>query len=331
MDRIRVAIVGCGKIAATHLRALQAIEEAEIVAVADVDRAAAKRLAASAACPDYDDPQEMLERESPEIVCVCTPPADHPEVSIACLRNGAHVLCEKPFSIDTSSATRMVDAAERAGRFLTMASKFRFVEDVRKARELMEAGAVGKIVLCEIAFCGRADMRNRWQSDAHRSGGGVLIDNGSHAVDIIRYLLGPISRVQAQHCRKIQGLPVEDTSMIFVETVDGVWGRIDLSWSLEKDHDAYITLHGSEGMMIVGWKSSRYRRYGAERWVAFGAGYDKLGAFTEQHRNFIDCVRGRAAAVINAEDSLESVRVIEVAYWSSRSNKWLEVEECLTR
>jgi len=331
MDKIRIAIVGCGKIAGTHLQALQRIEEAQVVAVADIDNAAAQRLSAAARCSGYLDHEEMLERESPEIVCVCTPPADHPDVSVACLRNGAHVLCEKPFSIDTSSATRMVEAAERAGRFLTMASKFRFVEDVRKAKELIESGVVGKIVLCEIAFCGRADMRDRWQSDAHRSGGGVLIDNGSHAVDIIRYLLGPISRVQAQHCRKIQGLPVEDTSMIFVETVDGVWGRIDLSWSLEKDHDAYITLHGSEGMLMVGWKSSRYRRYEDGHWVQFGRGYDKLKAFTEQHRNFIDCVRGRAPAVINGEDSLESVRVIEVAYWSSRSNKWLEVEECLTR
>jgi len=331
MDSVRVAVVGCGRVAGTHLQALQRIEEAHVVAVADVDSVAAKRMGATAQCPDYNDHQEMLERESPEIVCVCTPPADHPELAVSCLRNGAHVLCEKPFSIDTSSATRMVDAAERAGRFLTMASKFRFVEDVRKAKALIESGAVGKIVLCEIAFCGRADMRNRWQSDAHRSGGGVLIDNGSHAVDIIRYLLGPISRVQAQHCRKIQGLPVEDTSMIFVETVDGVWGRIDLSWSLEKDHDAYITLHGSEGMLIVGWNSSRYRRYDDGHWVAFGRGYDKLAAFTEQHRNFIACVRGRGPSLINAEDSLESVRVIEVAYWSSRSNKWLEVEECLTR
>lgn len=331
MHKLRVAIVGGGRIAGVHLRALQSIEEAEVSAVADIDSDAAQKFAVAGHCRAYTDFKEMIDRETPEIVCVCTPPMSHPEVAIYALKGGAHVLCEKPFAIDNISAKRMVDTAQQCDRYLTMASKFRFVADVRKAKELVEAGLLGKIVLCEIAFCGRAEMRDRWPSDPRISGGGVLIDNGSHAVDMIRYLLGPISRVQAQHGRRVQGLAVEDTSMIFVETVDGVWGRIDLSWSIEKDQDAYISIHGSDGMLVVGWKSSRYRKYGSKEWIPFGNGYDKLAAFVEQHRNFIDCVRGCSVPVINMADSYESVRVIEVAYWSARSNKWLEVEECLTR
>lgn len=325
MAKTRVSLIGCGRIGTTHLQALKSIEEVEIAAVADENPEAAKAFAASANCPSYTDYKEMIDKVGPDVACVCTPPASHPEISIYALEHGAHVLCEKPFAIHTVCASRMVDAAEKAGRYLTMASKFRFVEDVSKAKELVEDGVLGHMVLAEIAFCGRADMRGRWPSDPAFSGGGVLIDNGSHAVDIIRYLLGPISRVQAQHGRNIQELPVEDTSMVFVETVDGVWGRIDLSWCIEKNHDAYICMHGDQGMLVVGWKSSRYRRYDSQEWVTFGNGYNKLDAFKRQHQNFVDSINGRAKPLINANDSYESVHVVEVAYRSSALSKWMEV------
>jgi predicted dehydrogenase len=325
MSKTKVALIGCGRIATTHLQALKTIEEVEFAGVADENPDAAASFAASAGCKPYTDFREMLDKENPEVVCVCTPPVTHPEIAIHALEHGSHVLCEKPFAIHTVCASKMVDAAEKAGRYLTMASKFRFVEDVSKAKELVEQGVLGRMVLAEVAFCGRADMHGRWNSDSALSGGGVLIDNGSHAVDIIRYLLGPVSRVQAQHGRNIQNLPVEDTSMVFVETTEGVWGRIDLSWSIEKNHDAYICMHGNEGMLVVGWKSSRYRRYDSQEWTTFGNGYNKLSAFTNQHKNFIDSIHGRAKPVINANDSFESVRVIEVAYRSSALNKWIEV------
>lgn len=326
MSRIRIAIIGCGRIATTHLQALQAIEEAEIVAVVDVSEKARKPFAATAGCPDYGDYRAMIEKEAPEIVCVCTPPVSHPEISIYALEHGCHVLCEKPFAINTICASRMVEAAKQSNRMITMASKFRFVDDVAAAKRLVQEGILGKMVLCEIAFCGRADMSGRWTSDPVVSGGGVLADNGSHAVDVVRYLLGPINRAQAQHARSVQNLPVEDTSMIFVETWDGVWGRIDLSWSIEKNDDAYVCIHGSKGMLVVGWKSSRYKQYKDKEWVNFGEGYNKLKAFIRQHENFIASIRGRAEPVINAKDSLESVRVVEMAYKSARANKWVEVE-----
>ena len=325
MTKTRIALVGCGRIATTHLQALKSIEEVQIAAVADENSQAADSFAKIADCEAFTDYREMIDKVQPEVVCVCTPPVSHPDISVYAMERGSHVLCEKPFAIHTICAAKMVEVAEKTGRYLTMASKFRFVEDVAKARELVEAGTLGKMILCEIAFCGRADMSSRWPSDPSVSGGGVLIDNGSHAVDIIRYLLGPIGRVQAQHGRSIQNLAVEDTSMVFVETKEGVWGRIDLSWCIEKDHDAYICMHGSEGMLVVGWKSSRYRLYGSSDWVTFGGGYNKLNAFARQHRNFIDSVHGTAKPVINATDSFESVHVIEVAYRSAALNKWVEV------
>jgi predicted dehydrogenase len=256
---------------------------------------------------------------------VCTPPAYHPEASLHALANGVHVLCEKPFAIDSQSAIRMINKAEEKHLLVTMASKFRFVDDIAKAKSIVEAGILGEVVLFEITFCNRVDVENNWPSNKEISGGGVLIDNGTHAVDIARFLVGPILRVQAQHGKQIQKIDVEDTAMLFIETRSGVWGRVDLSWSIHKDTDYYINIFGSKGMLSIGWKHSRYRQNEKNEWVTFGTGYNKLKAFVTQLKHFVECVQNKAKPIINSVDSFESVKVIEMAYESSKNNKWLDV------
>lgn len=324
--QVKVAVVGCGRAAQTHLQAISAIEEASLVAVADVNPITAESVSHQFACRFYTDHWKMLDEEELDIICVCTPPVSHSQISIDALSRGVHVLCEKPFAIDLEGARRMVEAADKHGVFITMASKYRFVDDIVKAKGIIESGILGDVVLCEITFCSRVDMQNRWPSNPEVSGGGVLIDNGTHAVDLARYLVGPIARVQALHGPRVQKIPVEDTSMLFFESFSGVWGRVDLSWRIHKESESYINVYGSDGTLYIGWKQSRYRQSERNNWVLFGTGYNKLDAFVKQYRHFIECARGRAKPIIDAVDSLESVRIIEIAYASSRMDKWMEVK-----
>lgn len=208
---------------------------------------------------------------------------------------------------------------------LTMASKFRYVDDVIRAKSIVTSGILGEIILFENAFTSRIDMSNRWNSDPAISGGGVLIDNGTHSVDIMRYFLGPIAEVQAVEGKRVQGLGVEDTVRIFIRTVDGVMGSIDLSWSLNKELESYIDIYGSRGTIRVGWRESKYRQSTSQDWVIFGKGYDKIQAFKRQIENFIKAIRGEETLLITAEEAIGSVEVVETAYRSLGTNNWISV------
>jgi predicted dehydrogenase len=168
-------------------------------------------------------------------------------------------------------------------------------------------------------------MSRRWNSDPGIAGGGVLIDNGTHTVDIVRYFLGPIDAVEASEGKRIQGLPVEDTARLFVRTVSGALASIDLSWSLNKQLESYIDIYGSNGVIRVGWRESKYRSGSSPDWIVFGSGYDKVRAFRRQVENFCRAVRGEEALLITAEDAMASVQVIEAAYRSARRDHWVAV------
>jgi predicted dehydrogenase len=206
----------------------------------------------------------MLEEVRPDAVSICTPPSAHAEITLEALARGVHVLCEKPFAITLPDAKKMLNAAADAGLVLMMASKFRFVDDVVKAKGVIDSGILGQIVLFENVFCSRVDMRGRWNSRKDFAGGGVLFDNGSHSVDLARYLLGPITAVQAQHGLQVQPIEVEDTSRMYFKTAGGVMGSIDLRWSIHKEIESYVSVFGTEGTLSIGWRVEIRQ---SERWV----------------------------------------------------------------
>lgn len=325
MDKIKFGLIGAGAIAQTHAQAFESCNCSELVAVADVRLDAAQALAERLGCKSYSSYQDMAAGEKLDAVVICTPPISHPEISNFFAERGVHILCEKPLSIDVKSAKKMLTGAKKAGVLLTMASKFRYVDDVIRAKSIVTAGILGEVVLFENAFTSRADMSSRWNSDPKVSGGGVLIDNGTHSVDIMRYFLGPIAKVQAVEGKRVQGLAVDDTVRIFLESESGVVGNVDLSWSINKELDYYIRIYGSRGTISVGWKESKYRQSSSPDWVVFGKGYNKIQAFSSQLDNFAKAIKGEEALLITCEDALASVETIEAAYNSLGQNHWMDV------
>jgi predicted dehydrogenase len=318
-------LVGAGAIAQSYVQAFKDSKLARLVAVADPRREAADAVAAGLGCQAFSSHEAALREARFEAAIVCTPPATHADVAVALAGRGVHVMCEKPLSIDLAGAHRMVDAASRAGVLLTMASKFRYVADVIEAKSIVASGLLGEIILFENTFTSRVDMSRRWNADPAVSGGGVLIDNGTHSVDIARYFLGPLAAVQAVEGKRVQSLAVEDTARMFLRSKAGVVANVDLSWTLNKERDSYIDIYGSDGTVRVGWKSSQYRHASNPNWIQFGNGYDKVAAFRKQVENFCLAVRGEEPPGITSEDAIASVQVIEAAYRSLAHQDWVAV------
>jgi predicted dehydrogenase len=226
------------------------------------------------------------------------------------------VLCEKPLATSTSSASALVELAQRNGVVLTMAAKFRFVDDVIRAKSIVDSGILGDIILFENAFASRVSMAGRWNADPDVSGGGVLIDNGTHSVDIVRYFLGPIAEVMAVEAKRVQNLPVEDTAQLFLRTASGVAATVDLSWSINKELDSFINVYGSQGTI----------RVGSPEWVVFGHGYQKLDCMRRAVENFCGAVRGTRQLLITPEEAIASVDVIDAAYQSLGRGGWVSVK-----
>jgi predicted dehydrogenase len=320
-------LVGAGGIAQSYLQVFETLDGARITAVADVRGRAANELAEAVRGTAYPSHRALLEESDVDAVLVCTPPSTHADIVLQSIERGRHVMCEKPLAIDVSSARAMVRAADEAGVVFTMAAKFRFVEDVIRAKQIVAAGILGELIVLENLFASRIDMSRRWNSDPLISGGGVIIDNGTHSVDIVRYFLGPIVDVMAVEASRAQHLAVEDTATMLLRTDGGVLGSVDLSWSVDKATDAYLTLYGSQGTISVGWSGARYRQVGSPDFVEFGEGYDKVACMRRQVENFCAAIRGEEELAISADDAIASVAVIEAAYTALGENDWIAVRD----
>ncbi len=319
---VRFGIVGAGAIAQAYAQAFGQSDEVELCAVADNRSEAAEAMAEANGCAAYESAEPMVDAADLDAVIVCTPPATHRDVCCDLLSRGIHVLCEKPLSIDSVKAHEMVAAADENKVVFTMASKFRYVADVTSAKALVESGVIGEVVMFENVFTGHVDMSQRWNSNPKISGGGVLIDNGTHSVDISRYFLGGLKEVQVMEGNRVQDLDVEDTVRMFVRSEQGVLASIDLSWSVSKEQPYFIAIYGSAGTLLVGWQESKYRRSCDTEWNVFGQGYDKVDAFKRQLENFAAAIQGTDKLLVTPEDALASVEVIEAAYRAMQQGAW---------
>lgn len=326
-SKVRFGMVGAGAIAQAYAQSFQECLNAELVAVSDVRKDAAEAMASTAGAKSFDCHEAMVNDVALDAVVVCTPPSTHPDICEWLLHRNIPTLCEKPLAIDSAGAARILNASAANNTLFSMASKFRFVVDVIQAKAIVTSGVLGEIILFENTFTGRVDMSNRWNSNPEISGGGVLIDNGTHSVDIMHFFFGPLAEVQAVEGNRVQQLSVEDTARLFVKTDRGIMGSVDLSWSIHKPMPSYINIYGSNGTLTVGWQESKYKRMNDQEWTIFGNGYDKKKAFRDQLDNFAQAVRGEQSILVTPSEAAASVQVIEYAYRSMEQTRWLPIPQ----
>ncbi len=331
MKKLKFALIGTGGIAQTYAQAFQASTCCKLVAVADINQDSAKAFAEPFGAKSYENYKTLAETETIDAVIISTPPNTHPEIAMYFMQKGVNVLCEKPLCLSVAEAKEMIACAEKSNVKFTMATKFRYVEDVVKAKSMTASGVLGDIVQFENAFTAKVDMSKRWNSDSEVSGGGVLMDNGTHSVDIIRYFLGAIAEVLAVETGNTQDLRVDENVKLLAKTANGVTASVDLTWGINKELPNFISIYGTNGTLHIGWGASKYKLNSNPDWITFGKGYDKVQAFRSKIENFANAIHGTEELLTKPEDALASVEVIEAAYRSINQNLWTSVQNNAVR
>lgn len=324
---LRLGIVGTGGIGKAYAMATGPSPSISLTAVCDTNDEERRALGVTTGAAEFQSHESLADSGLCDAVIVATPPSTHAAITIDCLERGLDVLCEKPFTVDVETACGMYEAAAREDLLLAMASKFRYVSDIAQARDLIRSGVVGRPTMIGITFASHVDMSTRWNSVLSISGGGVLIDNGTHAVDVIRYLVGPIRRVSAMRGLAERSFGVEDTAIILAETDGHAIASIEVSWSISPHNESYAVVHGTEGTIKVGWAGSFHRSADGGDWTPFGRGYSKMDALKRNVENFASARLGHEALRIETADVLASVSVVEGAYQAIDSRAWIDITE----
>lgn len=193
---MKVGIIGTGFIGAAHAAAYKNIPGVELAAIADMNQEVGSKVAKEYGCKFYTDAQEMMTRESLNIVDVCLPTFLHKKFVLMAISNGKHVICEKPFALQLDEAEEMVEAAEKAGVTFMIAQVIRFWPEYIRAKELFDSGDIGNIKMIYANRLAQHPDWTTWHRDVEKSGGG-LFDLHIHDIDYLCYLLGNVERVYA--------------------------------------------------------------------------------------------------------------------------------------
>jgi UDP-N-acetyl-2-amino-2-deoxyglucuronate dehydrogenase len=254
-EPVTTALIGCGKVGATHARALAELPGSRLVAVCSRSEERAREFGETYGVPWYTDPGEMFEAQRPQAVSICTPHPSHADLIAVCARHGAHVIVEKPLAPDLAGCDRAIDACDQAGVKLAVISQRRLYPCVQRLRRAIGDGKIGGPVLASLTVLGWRDeayyrsdaWRGRWDTE----GGGVMMNQTPHQIDLLQWLMGPVDEVYGQWDNVNHPyVEIEDTAVAVVRFRSGALGSIVLSNSQRPGLYGRLHVHGSSGASV---------------------------------------------------------------------------------
>lgn len=255
MRRVRTALIGCGKVGATHARALRDLPESELVAVCDASPDRAGAFAATYGGRPFTEVARMLDEARVEAVTIATPHPLHAPAAMLAAGAGAHVLIEKPMAASLGDCDAMLAAADRAGVTLGVISQRRWYEPVRRMKAAIDAGKVGTPALGvfqmyswrDLAYYRSDPWRGKWDTE----GGGVLVNQSPHQLDLLRWFLGDVAEVSGEFANlNHPGVEVEDTAVATLRFANGALGSIITSVAQRPGLYTKVHVHGTNGASV---------------------------------------------------------------------------------
>ena len=330
---IRFGLLGCGRIAKRHSDLLGGnhIPGASMVAVCDPMRARADAIAAKFGVPAHYDIDDFLARKDIDAVAVLTPSGMHPEHVIAAAKAGKHVVVEKPMALRLQDADAMIRACDEAGVKLFIVKQNRFNVPVVKAREALEAGRFGRLILGTVrvrwcrdqAYYDQDAWRGTWAYD-----GGVLTNQASHHVDMLEWFFGDVVSVHARATTALAKIETEDTAVATLKFRNGALGIIEATTAARPtDLEGSLSILGEKGTVeIAGFAVNQIRHW---RFVGelpsdkdvvekFSVNPPNVYGFGHQayYQHVIECLTNQRAALVDGLEGRKSLELISALYES---------------
>ena len=255
-ERLRFAVVGCGVIGQRHAQVISKLADAELTVAVDVDEDAADRLAVTHDAASAVSLEEALTRDDVDVVAICTPSGIHAEQAVSALEAGKHVVIEKPVDVSQEATRRLIAAEATAPGQTTVISQHRFDASSLAVREAVRTGRLGRVTsaLATVswwrsqAYYDSGDWRGTWDLD----GGGALMNQGIHTLDLLVWMLGRPVEVMAYTSRLAhRDIEVEDTAVAIVRFEDGVVGTVHATTAAYPGLSARLQVNGSQGSAII--------------------------------------------------------------------------------
>ncbi len=253
--KMRIGIVGGGNISETHARAARAIPGVEIAALCGGNKEKVERLCREHGGTPYTDFEKFLAHKPMEMVALGSPSGMHAEQGIAAARHGLHVLTEKPMDITIAQADALIAATDKAGVKLGVFHQDRFKPDLRRVKDLLDGGILGKPILAEARVKWYRPPEyyadSKWRGTTALDGGGALMNQGVHTVDLLLWLWGDVVAVQAKMASSLHKIESEDTLVALLEFANGALGTLIATTSIFPGYPRRVELSGSEGTLAI--------------------------------------------------------------------------------
>jgi predicted dehydrogenase len=328
---MKVGIIGCGLIGRKRADALAAFPMDKLITVCDIDGERASTLAMDFHCECEADWRYLVQRKDVDVIINSSINKVLEEISVGALQQGKHVLCEKPLGRNAAEAQRMVDAAQKNHVLLKTGFNHIFHPALWKAKELIDAGAIGSLLSIRARYGhgSRLGMEKEWRSSKNLCGGGELLDQGVHVIDLIRWFTGEIEHVYSKVETKFWNIEVEDNVFAILTCKNGVTAMFHVSWTNWRNifsfelfgSDGYLSINGlggSYGPETLEW--GKRKQEGGRPDIEFFEFPSSDRSWEMEWKEFRTAIEENRQPLRNGIDGLRANQVVEAMYKSSKKN-----------
>ncbi len=331
-SKIRAGIIGTGLMGRRRAEALRCFKDVELVAVSSDLCEQAKCLANDMNCEQTDSWQQLVCRKDIDVILVCTPPDCHLPMCAAALENGKHVLCEKPLARNPGEAEIIVELARQKCLKLKCGFNHRHHPAVQQARKWVDSGVIGELLFIRSAYGigGRQDYDKDWRANKDIGGGGQLMDQGMHIIDLARWFLGDFTEVSGFLQTGFWNIaPLEDNVFCLLRTDSGKIASLYAGWTQWKNLFRF-EIFGKDGYIIVEGLGGSY---GTEKAILGKRAFlepfkeevieyrGRDVSWEEEWSEFANAIRENREPMANGEDGLAAVKIAYQLYKSERARK----------